>query len=100
MWSNENHATSIPVTHGSSPEIDQKDYQVRKVEFFDRRYDLLKTLAQKERKQYDGKYWRSRLLSMTNHQTRKSTDLRFSDYAFKTGQRDHDFSKSILKRLR
>lgn len=80
--------------------IDQKDYQVRKVDFFDRRGDLLKTLEQKEWKQYDGKYWRSHLLSMTNHQTRKSTDLRFSDYAFKTGQRDRDFSKSILRRLR
>lgn len=80
--------------------IDQKDYLVRKVDFFDRRGDLLKTLAQKEWKQYDGKYWRSHLLSMPNHQTRKSTDLRFSDYAFKTGQRDRDFSKSILKRLR
>jgi len=60
---------------------------------------LLKTLAQKEWKQYNGKYWRSRLFSMTNHQTRKSTVLRFSDYAFKTGQRDRDFSKCILKRL-
>jgi len=80
--------------------IDQKEHQVRKVDFFDRRGDLLKTLEQKEWKQYDGKYWRSHLLSMTNHQTRKSTDLRFSAYAFKIGQRGRDFTKSILKRLR
>jgi len=80
--------------------VDQKDFQVRKVEFFDRRGDLLKTLEQKEYRQYDGKYWRAHLLSMTNHQTKKSTDLMFSDYKFGTGQRDRDFKKSILKRLR
>ncbi len=80
--------------------IDQKDYQVRKVDFFDRRGDLLKTLIQSAWKHYDGRFWRAHKLSMQNHQTRKSTELIFGDYAFKTGQSDRDFTKSILKRLR
>lgn len=80
--------------------IDQTDHQVRKVDFFDRRGDLLKTLLQKNYKNYDGKFWRAHLLSMQNHQTRKSTELIFSEFQFKTGQRDRDFTKSILKRLR
>lgn len=80
--------------------IDQKEFQVRKVDFFDRRGDRLKTLEQKEWKQYEGKFWRAHRLSMTNHKTGKSTDLVFSDFKFKTGQRDRDFTKSILKRLR
>ncbi len=79
---------------------DQRDFQVRKVEFYDRRGDLLKTLEQKEYRQYDDKFWRAHLLAMTNHQTKKSTDLIFSDFAFKTGLRDRDFVKNTLKRIR
>ena len=56
---------------------DQKDFQVRKVDFYDRRSDLLKTLEQKDYRQYGDKFWRAHLLAMTNHQTRKSTDLIF-----------------------
>ncbi len=79
---------------------DQRDFQVRKVDFYDRRGDLLKTLEQKEYRQYDDKFWRAHLLAMTNHQTKKSTDLIFSDFAFKTGLRDRDFVKNTLKRIR
>lgn len=80
--------------------IDQKDFQVRKVEFYDRRGDLLKTLVLEDYKQYEDKYWRSHKMLMVNHQTGKSTDLLYSDYVFKKGLRDRDFSKGVLKRLR
>ena len=80
--------------------VDQRDFQVRKVDFYDRRGDLLKTLEQKNWKRYQNKYWRAHLLAMTNHQTKKSTDLVFGDYQFKTGLRDRDFVKNVLKRIR
>ena len=80
--------------------VDQKDFQVRKVDFYDRRGDLLKALEQKDYRQYDGQYWRAHLLAMTNHQTKKSTDLVFGEFAFKTGLRDRDFVKNVLKRIR
>ena len=79
---------------------DQKDFQVRKVDFYDRRGDLLKTLEQKDYRQYSDKFWRAHLLAMTNHQTKKSTDLIFGEFAFKTGLRDRDFVKNALKRIR
>lgn len=80
--------------------IDQKDFQVRKVEFFDRKGDLLKTLILKDYKKYEGKFWRPRKMEMVNHQNGKSTDLIYSDYKFKTGLKDGDFVKSKLKKLR
>ena len=80
--------------------IDQKDYQVRKVDFYDRRGDLLKTLELKNWKHYDGKYWRAHLFAMRNHQTGKSTDLVFGEFKFQSGLGERDFVKSNLTRLR
>lgn len=80
--------------------VDQEVFQVRKVEFYDRRGDLLKTLELDEYREYEGKYWRAHKLAMVNHQTGKSTDLLYSDFDFKKGLKDRDFSKGILKRLR
>ena len=79
--------------------IDTRDFQVRKVEFYDRRGDLLKTLELSEYRAY-GEYWRSHLLKMQNHKTGKSTDLRYDDYEFSTGLADKDFVKGVLSRAR
>ena len=80
--------------------IDQEDYQVRQVEFFDRKGVLLKTLTLTEYREYEGGYWRAHELSMINHVTGKSTDLRYADYTFGTGSDETDFSKAALQRLR
>ncbi len=79
--------------------IDQDVYQARKLEFYDRRGDLLKTLILSDYKEYDG-VWRARKLSMVNHQTGKETDLVYTDYQFKTGLDDGDFVKGVLQRIR
>lgn len=80
--------------------IDQSVYQIRKVDFYDRKDSLLKTLEQLEYRQYLDNYWRAHRLVMTNHQTNKSTNLVYSEYQFKTGLSDNDFVKGILKRAR
>ncbi|MCH9696196.1 MAG: outer membrane lipoprotein-sorting protein [Gammaproteobacteria bacterium] len=79
--------------------VDKDVHQVRKVEFYDRRGDLLKTLELKDYRSYDG-IWRSQRLEMVNHQTGKSTDMIYSDYAFGLGFKDSDFVKGRLTRLR
>jgi uncharacterized protein len=79
--------------------VDQDVYQVRKVEFYDRRGDLLKTLTLNDYRNYDG-VWRSQLMQMVNHQTGKSTDFVYGDYAFDTGLEENDFVKGRLTRLR
>jgi hypothetical protein len=80
--------------------IDTKDFQIRKVEFYDRRGDLLKTLSLSDYRLYPPAYWRAHKLAMVNHQTGKSTDLIYGDYAFGLNFDDRDFVKGALKRQR
>ena len=79
--------------------IDQTDFQLRKVEFYDRRGDLLKVLELNDYRDYEG-IWRAHKLSMSNVQTNKQTDLLYSDYVFGTGLAENDFVKGRLSRLR
>lgn len=80
--------------------IDNEVYQIRKVEFYDRRGDLLKTLTLSDYKLYEEKFWRPEKLSMVNHKTGKETDLIYSEYNFNTNLADRNFVKSALKNLR
>ncbi len=79
--------------------VDQADYQIRKVEFYDRRGDLLKVLELKDYRNYDG-IWRAHTLSMSNVQTNKQTDLLYGDYTFDNGLAENDFVQGRLSRLR
>lgn len=80
--------------------IDQAEYRMLKVEFYDRKNSLLKTLSSTGYQQYLSKHWRADSQKMVNHQTGKSTDLVWANYQFKTGLKDKDFNKNTLKRAR
>ena len=79
--------------------IDQEIYQARKVEFYDRRDTLLKTLTLSDYRDYDG-VWRAHKFNMVNHKTDKETDLVYGDFEFKTGLDEGDFVKGVLQRVR
>jgi predicted RND superfamily exporter protein/outer membrane lipoprotein-sorting protein len=79
--------------------IDRDIFQVRKVNFYDRRGDLLKTLTLEDYREYEG-VWRSHRMVMINHQTGKSTDLIYGDYQFGVGLKESEFVKGRLTRLR
>ncbi len=78
--------------------IEQDRYIALKLEFYDRKGSLLKTLVSSDFQQYLDKFWRPSTLEMTNHQSGKSTTLVFSDYQFQTGLKSSDFSKNALKK--
>jgi outer membrane lipoprotein-sorting protein len=80
--------------------MDQAIHQPLKVEFYDRKDSLLKTLTMHDYKQYLNRYWRSDRMEMVNHQRGKSTSLVWTDYQFGTGLTDRDFDKNSLKRIR
>lgn len=80
--------------------IDQQMYQPLKIEFYDRKNELLKTLTQHDYQQYLGKYWRAHRMEMVNHQTGKSTTLTWDAYKFNSGLNDRDFDHNSLKRVR
>lgn len=80
--------------------VDQTDYQIRRVEFYDRRGDLLKVLELQDYRQYENGTWRPHKMVMVNVQTNKQTDLLYSDYEFGAGMSDNEFVKGRLSRLR
>jgi len=80
--------------------VDKERLQALKIDFYDRKGKLLKTLTAHDYKQYIGKYWRPAKMEMVNHVTRKSTTLNWNNYKFKNGFGDRDFDKNTLKRSR
>jgi len=78
--------------------VDTSVSQIRRVEFYDRRGDLLKTLTLDDYRRYGDAFWRPHALHMLNHQTGKSTDLLYSDYTFGLGYHETDFEKGVLTR--
>lgn len=71
-----------------------------KVDYYDRKNDLLKTYTATGFKQYLDKHWRPTEMLMVNHQTGKSTRLTWKDYQFGTGLTDRDFDQNSLRRAR
>lgn len=80
--------------------VDKAEYRPMKVEFYDRKKSLLKTLELKDYAKYLDKYWRPGKLDMVNHQTGKSTTLLFRDYKFGNGFTDREFDQASLQAAR
>jgi len=80
--------------------LDHRHYRIRRIDYFDRRRAPLKTLTTGGWRQYLGKYWRAHDLLMENHRTGKTTRLQWSEFRFKTGLGETNFSRNSLKRGR
>lgn len=80
--------------------LDKAMYQPLKIDYYDRKNALLKSLVSSDWKQYLETYWRPGQMNMQNHQTDKSTELEWSDYQFKVGLDERDFDRDTLKRTR
>lgn len=80
--------------------IDVTDYQFRKIDYYDRKNTLLKTLTFSGYKLYENKFWRPLELDMTNHESGKITKLIWTDYQFHTGLTKNDFTTASLERAR
>lgn len=80
--------------------LDTEMYQPVKIEFYDLKNSLLKTLTYYDYKQYLNKYWRPAKMEVINHQTGKSTVLNWEKYEFNTGLKERDFDRNSLKRAR
>jgi hypothetical protein len=80
--------------------IDQNEYRTVKIEFYDRKGSLLKTLMLGAYRKYAQRFWRSGEMLMVNHQTGKSTQLVWSNYTFRGGLTERDFTPEALTRGR
>ena len=80
--------------------VNKSNYRPEKIEFYDRKNTLLKTLIYSEYRQYLTKYWRADTMKMVNHQNGKQTLLKFSEVKFGINLTDEDFSQNALKRAK
>lgn len=80
--------------------IDQQEYRTVRIEYYDRRDVLLKTLAPGRYERYLGRFWRAGEMIMSNHQTEKTTRLVWSNYTFGGDLRESDFTPQALTRVR
>lgn len=79
---------------------DKQHYRPFKIDYYDRKDALLKTLECRGYQKYLDKYWRAAEFFMQNHQTAKSTRILFKNYRFKVGLKSRDFNSNSLKRAR
>jgi hypothetical protein len=79
---------------------DKDEYRIQKIDFYDRKNTLLKTLIYENYRRYLDKYWRADIFKMENHQTGKSTNLLFDTWEFRLGQSASLFTPARLKRAR
>ena len=81
--------------------IDDAEYRIAKIDFYDRRDRFLKTLSVSDYAHYEDSFWRPRVMEMLNHQSGRSTSLVWKNYRFKTGMTaERDFSTNSLRRAR
>ena len=77
--------------------IDQHEYYLLKVDYFDRKDSFLKTLFFSGYHQYQSKFWRPDMMEMVNHQNDKNTRMIWKSYQFQTGLDEADFTQRSLK---
>ncbi|MEK9552844.1 MAG: outer membrane lipoprotein-sorting protein [Alphaproteobacteria bacterium] len=76
--------------------IDLDEYRVHRIDFYNRRGDLEKSLRFEDYRQYEGQFWRAHVMIMDNSQTGKSTRLAWGDYSFRQGLTERDFTPQGL----
>ncbi len=79
---------------------DKDELRIRRIEFYDRKDSLLKTLNFEDYQQYQDRYWQAHTLDMVNHVTGKSTTLTWSDFVYGEDVNANEFTQTGLRRIR
>lgn len=79
--------------------LDKKELRAQRIEYYDRKGSLLKTQRFSDYTLYNEKFWRAHTSLMTNHQTKKTTVLKWSNLMFGKGLKEGDFHQNVLKRV-
>jgi outer membrane lipoprotein-sorting protein len=80
--------------------IDADEYRVLRIDSWDLRDRLLKTLTLSGYELYLDRLWKPAEALMVNHRTDETTRLLWHDYRFETGLTESDFGRSALGRVR
>lgn len=76
--------------------IDNVEFRIQTIEFFDRKNTKLKTLAYEGYKKLNDRFWRAQSWTMKNHQSGKSTVISFSSMKVGNGFSVNDFATGKL----
>jgi predicted RND superfamily exporter protein/outer membrane lipoprotein-sorting protein len=76
--------------------IDQEEFRIQTIEFYDRKNAKLKTLAYEGYKKLNERFWRSQSWTMKNVQSGKSTVISFSSMKVGNGFTVNDFATGKL----
>ncbi len=80
---------------------DTAHLRIARIDFFDRRQTLLKTLDASDFVLYEQRLWRAHKMHMQNVQSKKATTLNWYEYQFNNGfSAERDFSTNTLRRVR
>jgi hypothetical protein len=79
--------------------VDKNNYQTVKIEYYDKKGDLLKTQVLDQWEQYNGHYWRARRQEMTNQVNHKKTVMQMSPYRMDIGLDRTKFSSLALDQI-
>ncbi len=79
---------------------DKDEYRQQRIDYYDRKDELLKTLTFDGYRQYLDKYWRPHDMYMVNHQSGKKTRLSIATIEFQVGLAEGDFTRNSLERIR
>lgn len=80
--------------------LDQEEYRVWKIDYYDRRDEFLKTLTYDAYELHLGRFWRSHTMLMVNEQTGRQTRLSWNEIRFRAGLAESDFTTASLRRTR
>lgn len=78
--------------------IDKIAYRPQKIDFYDRKGSLLKTLIYKDYKERIKGIYRADIFAMSNHQNGKSTTIYWNTFNFTSKFNSIDFNKSSLSK--
>ncbi len=80
--------------------LDKAEYRPLRIDYYDRRVALLKTLELRDYRQHAGAYWRAGQMIMANRQTGRTSLLTWTDFEFGCGLTERDFDPRALARVR
>ena len=80
--------------------FDKAELRAEKVDYYNKRGDLLKTQVSSGYKKYLDRYWYADRIEMVNHQSGRSTVLLNKNYQFRNGYSPRDFDQASLEAAR
>jgi len=80
--------------------VEKERYITLKIEYYNRKEKLLKTLNNSDFNLHLNLFWRAHKMRMQNHVSGKSSILRWHNFKFRQTISDSDFNPNRLKRIR